>query len=112
MKNVWRVFIGVLVLFMLVAGGLASADSLTVSTEKSSDTITFVFGDPPVFDPVPATTTTDSVGVRSLSSRGATVKNLGTGSGTDATPVPEPSTLMLLGLGVFGLVGLARRKKH
>lgn len=34
------------------------------------------------------------------------------GQGTmTSTPIPEPSTLVLLGLGVVGLVGLARRKR-
>ena len=112
MKNVGRFFIGALVLFMLVASGIASADSLTVSTEQSSDTITFVFGDSPVFDPVPPTTTTDSVGMKSVSFGGAPLKSPAVVTVSEATSVPEPSTLILLGLGVFGLLGLAQRKKH
>ncbi|GAK56575.1 hypothetical protein U27_03537 [Candidatus Vecturithrix granuli] len=145
MKNLCKYFIGVCVIFVLVAGGIASADSLTVSTEEPDTTLTVVFGLRPEFNSsggagLPGFTTNDMT-VEEPELTGGDVEedytpnmsfntnelvggevNITSGFSASYTPdnvtppssgaVPEPGTLILLGLGVLGLLGLARRKKH
>ena len=44
------------------------------------------------------------------SSSGAATPVAQIGSGPEASPVPEPTTLVLLGSGLVGLVGVGRKK--
>jgi PEP-CTERM motif-containing protein len=44
------------------------------------------------------------------SSSGAATPVIQIGVGTEASPVPEPTTLVLLGAGLVGLVGVGRKK--
>ena len=44
------------------------------------------------------------------SSSGAATPVVQIGGGPEASPVPEPTTLVLLGAGLVGLVGVGRKK--
>ena len=50
------------------------------------------------------------LGMNDISGAGATIVTIGT-TVTPISPVPEPSTILLLGSGLLGLVGYRRRKR-
>jgi hypothetical protein len=108
MKKLWIVIVGVLLMVGVLGSMPANATSIT--TVKTTDTtLTVVFGTPTEFDAVPLVKTTTTA--RSAAALKTTTNEV-TEPVNPVTAVPEPSTLILLGLGALGLLGLSRRKKN
>lgn len=108
MKKLWM---SVLVVLMVGMFGSTMANATSIANvETRNPTLTVVFGAPAEFDVVSMTANEEM-------SNGPVMPKLTThGNPPPSQPnvaaVPEPSTLILVGLGVLGLLGLKRQRKN
>lgn len=109
MKKLWIGVLGVILMLGMLGSTPANATSIT-KVAAADTTLTVVFGAPAEFDPVPAAK------AEVTRSAVAVVKtdpgDPQPGGNNNPAAVPEPSTLILLGLGMLALLGLKRQKKN
>ncbi len=92
------------VLFVIGCGSFARAKSMEIPTTEGDPELTIVFGAPEEFDGTQGTTPVVRTQQESMPQMQLPAPE------DNLTVVPEPSTLMLLGIGVLGLIGLMRKK--
>ena len=92
-------------------GSLGTSVNLAAGTYwLNLDNATVATGDPLYWDENSGPSTASENTVGTIPSESFTILGSSTTTTTSTTSVPEPSSIMLIGSGIFGLAGILRRK--
>ncbi|MBN2357457.1 PEP-CTERM sorting domain-containing protein [candidate division KSB1 bacterium] len=111
MTRLWITIIGLVMIVGIFGITSAHATSLSTDIENTPSTLTVMFRPAPEEFGSGALVNVETRAKSSMVGAATNSSGADKRSVSPAAAVPEPSTVILVGLGILGLFGLARRKK-